>query len=105
MVKHILSAFLILILAVSFSTVTFAQGQAKTEAKKVDKKEMKAEKTSGPLKSVSCPPECGFMCKSHDEKELSSIMKNHAKKSHNMTMTDKEVKGMMKAEEAAGSYK
>lgn len=100
MIKQIFAAFLVLILAVSFSTATFAQDQTKMDAKKEDKKEIKKEdKAIGTLKSVACNPECGFMCRSHDEKELTSIIKNHAKKAHNMAMSDKQVKDMMKADQ------
>lgn len=50
------------------------------------------------LKEVSCDPKCGFSVKSHDEKEIIEIVKQHAKKSHNMTVSDKEIMGMMKEE-------
>ena len=105
MVKQIFAALFVLILAVSFSTVTFAQEQTKTDAQKVDKKEIKTDKVASRLKSVTCPPDCGFMCRSHDEKELTTIVKAHAKKAHNMSYSDKEIKGMMKIEDTAGSYK
>lgn len=32
------------------------------------------------LKEVSCDPKCGFSVKSHDEKEIMDIVKQHAKK-------------------------
>jgi predicted small metal-binding protein len=48
------------------------------------------------LKQVECDPKCGFLIRSHDEKEVIEIAKEHAKKSHNMTITDKEIKAMMK---------
>ena len=48
------------------------------------------------LKKVECDPKCGFLVQSHDEKEVVEIAKQHAKKSHNMTITEKDVKGMMK---------
>jgi predicted small metal-binding protein len=50
------------------------------------------------LKSVSCAPDCGFMVRSHDEKELTAIVTEHAKKAHNKMITEKEVKAMMKTE-------
>lgn len=50
------------------------------------------------LKTVSCAPECGFMVRSHDEKELSAIVIDHAKKYHNKVMTEKDVKAMTKSE-------
>ena len=48
------------------------------------------------LKKVECEPKCGFMIRSHDEKEVIKIAIEHAKKSHNMTITEKEIKAMMK---------
>lgn len=57
-----------------------------------------AKATKDGLKSVSCAPECGFMVRSHDEQELSAIVIEHAKKHHNKTVTEKDVKGMMKTE-------
>lgn len=48
------------------------------------------------LKKVECDPKCGFMIRSHDEKEIIELAMQHAKKSHNMTITEKEIKGMMK---------
>ena len=50
------------------------------------------------LKSVSCDPECGFMIRSHDEKELGAIVIEHAKTQHGKTITEKDVKGIMKSE-------
>lgn len=48
------------------------------------------------LKQVSCDPECGFMIRSHDEKELTNIVKMHTKNAHNMNITDKDVQDRMK---------
>ena len=50
------------------------------------------------LKSVSCAPECGFMVRSHDEKELTAIVIEHSKKQHNKVLTEKDVKAVMKTE-------
>ena len=103
MLKRIWGAFFVLMLALSFSTFTFAQDAATQEVKKdeVKKVEKKAEtatemKAAAPLKSVSCDPTCGFMCQSHDEKELLSIVKTHAKSMHKMEMTDAKIKELMK---------
>jgi len=49
------------------------------------------------LRQLVCPPECGFMVRSHDEKEIIEMAKQHAKKSHKMTMTDKELKDMIRS--------
>lgn len=50
----------------------------------------------GALKMLECPPECGFMVRSHDEKELYDMAKQHAKNIHKMKMSDKELKEMIK---------
>jgi predicted small metal-binding protein len=61
---------------------------------KVDKKEMMimAEK----LKKLECDPKCGFAVQSHDEKEIVEIAVQHAKKLHNMKITEKDAKEMIK---------
>lgn len=87
MARSIVSAVLVMLVACS----TFALAQ--DAPKKETPKEQKAA-----LKSVSCDPECGFMCRSHDEAELTAIVINHAKQAHNKTMTEADVKGMMKTE-------
>jgi len=89
MFPKVVVAILVVLLSVAIVAPTFAQ-----EAKKETKKEQKA----APLKSVSCDPSCGFMVRSHDEKELTSIVKMHAKKAHKMDMTDKQIHDMMKTE-------
>ena len=101
--KRIFLALFLVVLALSFSLATFAQDAAKQEAKKEDKKmEMKKDESmAGPLKSVSCDATCGFMVRSHSEKEIISMVKTHAKMAHKMTMTDAKIKEMMKTEEAA----
>jgi predicted small metal-binding protein len=90
MLHKITAGLVVVALAFAFATATFAQ----------DKQETKKEQKTTVLKSVSCDPSCGFMCRSHDEKELSAIIKTHAKKAHKMDMTDKQVKDMMKTEDA-----
>ncbi len=47
------------------------------------------------LKKVECDPKCGFMIKSHDEKEIIKIALEHAKKFHEMDITEKDIKNMM----------
>ncbi|MGV8056911.1 MAG: DUF1059 domain-containing protein [Smithellaceae bacterium] len=49
------------------------------------------------LKKIECAPACGFTVQSHDEKELIDITKQHAKKYHDKTVTDEDVKKMMKS--------
>ena len=98
--KRLFCGLLILALFLSFSALA-QEKTAPPEAKKTDKMEMsKPEAKMGPLKSVTCDPACGFMVRSHSEKELISMVKMHAKKMHNKTVTDKDVKEMMKSEEA-----
>lgn len=91
MVHKFTAGILVVVLALAFATAAFAQ-----DATKSAKKDHKTVT----LKSVSCAPECGFMCRSHDEKELTSIVKTHAKKVHNKDVTDKDVQAMMKTEDA-----
>jgi len=48
------------------------------------------------LKKIECGPTCGFMVRSHDEKELVQIALEHGKKFHkDMTITEKDVKAMV----------
>ena len=107
MVRRIWTAFFVLLLAVVFSTLTFSQEKQemkKDDMKKesaVDMKKMDKDKSDnemGPLKSISCNDACGFMVRSRSEKEVMSIMKSHAKKTHKMEMTEKQMKDMMKTE-------
>ena len=44
------------------------------------------------LMKVECDPECGFMVRDHDEKELIEMVKRHSKKFHDKEMTDKEIR-------------
>lgn len=48
------------------------------------------------LKKVECDPKCGFAVQSHDEKEVIAFAMQHAKKAHNMDVTEKDARGMMK---------
>jgi predicted small metal-binding protein len=50
----------------------------------------------GDLKKIECDPKCGFMVQSHEEKELVDVAKEHVKKYHNKTVTDEDVKKMIK---------
>lgn len=62
-----------------------------------------AGKNATVLKSVSCAPECGFMCRTHDEKELIRIVKAHAKEAHGKELTDAQIKEMAKTVKPKGS--
>jgi predicted small metal-binding protein len=48
------------------------------------------------LKKVECDPKCGFLIRSHDEKEIVDVTIQHVKKAHSKDVTEKEVRGMMK---------
>lgn len=48
------------------------------------------------LKEIDCDPECGFMIKSHDEKEVIMVAKEHAKSKHDMDVSDKDMQKKMK---------
>ncbi|RJQ14730.1 MAG: DUF1059 domain-containing protein [Nitrospiraceae bacterium] len=48
------------------------------------------------LKKVECEPTCGFMIRSHDEKELIELVRQHAEKMHKMKVTDKDIREKMK---------
>ena len=47
------------------------------------------------LKKIECDSTCGFMVRSHDEKELVEIAMQHAKKFHDMTVTEKDARAMI----------
>ncbi len=51
----------------------------------------------GNLKKIECDPACGFMVRSHNEKELIELVKRHAKKSHNKSVSEKDIRDKMKA--------
>ena len=48
------------------------------------------------LKQLECDPKCGFLIRSHNEKEIVEIAIQHAKKAHSMTVTEKDARGMLK---------
>ena len=103
MYKRLFMTMLVIVVAIAFATPTFAQESTHQGMKKDEKMEMtKAEKTMGPLKSISCDPGCGFSIQSRDEKEIFSVVKNHVKKVHHMDITEKKAKEMMKTVEGSG---
>jgi predicted small metal-binding protein len=65
------------------------------------KEVIKPEPPKTGLKSVSCTPDCGFMVRSHDDSEIIQIVTDHSRKAHNKTITEKEVRGLMKSEPPA----
>ena len=72
----------------------FGLSSEKPVKTRVGKKEMMimAEK----LKKLECDPKCGFAVQSHDEKEIVEIAVRHAEKLHNMKITEKDAKEMIK---------
>lgn len=48
------------------------------------------------MAEIDCSPECGFMVRSHDEKEAIQIAKQHAKEIHHENHTDDDMKKYMK---------
>ena len=84
--KYIISAIMLIVLSVTFSIAAPKQEKSKKEGSKSEM--TKSSKETGALKSVTCQPECGFCVKSRNEKELVSIVKNHAKKIHKMDLSD-----------------
>ncbi|HTK81076.1 MAG TPA: hypothetical protein VL633_02195 [Bacteroidota bacterium] len=57
------------------------------------------QEMSGSLQSATCDI-CGFMVRSHNEKEIASIMKTHQKKYHHKTVSDKDVKDMIRNDQS-----
>lgn len=49
------------------------------------------------FKKISCDPSCGFEVKSRDEGELITIVKQHAKKFHDMDISDTDVRKRMQS--------
>lgn len=51
----------------------------------------------GTMKMIECDPKCGFMVRSHNEKEVMDMGMTHAKTQHpDMNTTEEQMKGMMK---------
>jgi predicted small metal-binding protein len=49
------------------------------------------------LTSIECDPECGFMVRSHDRKEVMDTARSHVKMKHGMDVSDNDLKKKMKA--------
>ena len=50
------------------------------------------------LKQIKCDDICGFLVRSHDEKELLDIVRIHAKTAHKMEVSDADLKARMTTE-------
>jgi predicted small metal-binding protein len=48
------------------------------------------------LKMLECPSPCSFSIRSHDEKEIIEMAMQHAQKKHNMTVTEQDLRQMIK---------
>ncbi len=48
------------------------------------------------LKKIECPSPCNFSVRSHDEKEIVELTLQHAKKIHNQTMAEQDVRKMIR---------
>ena len=48
------------------------------------------------MKKIECPSPCNFSVKSHDEQEIVEMVKQHAKRIHNMEISEKEIQVMIK---------
>jgi len=48
------------------------------------------------LKKIECDPGCGFLVRSHDEREIIDITKSHVKKQHKKDVTDDDLRPMIK---------
>jgi predicted small metal-binding protein len=101
--KTVFTAILAVLLVLAFSTVTFAQDKTDMQGKKTEMKGMMKDKMNkagemgkSGLMSFSCDPACGFSVRSHDEAEIISMVKEHAKTHHNMEMTDAQIKEKIK---------
>lgn len=53
---------------------------------------------SGKLKAFACDPSCGFEVKDHDEGELKEFVKDHAEKTHEMSISDEYIEENMREE-------
>lgn len=112
MIRRLSAILVAVVLALVFSTISFAQDTTKAAPVKEGKSEMakpemakpemgKGEMSKAAMYTVTCDPACGFMVRSHDQKEVVDITIKHAKRAHNKKVTEKDVKGMMKTEETA----
>lgn len=104
----------IAVLMLGWTSVSIAQ-DAKKDVKKDAKPAVTETKKDGKapandpkkqakpktMKYVGCSqPGCGFWAKSSSSKELKGIMKRHAKRHHKIELTDKQLKEMIKKQEA-----
>ncbi|HUN65651.1 MAG TPA: DUF1059 domain-containing protein [Bacteroidota bacterium] len=97
MLKRLVGSILVAVLALTCAGFA-APRQDAMQGNAMQKSEMKAspKEMSKELKEVQCDPSCGFMMRSHDEKEIIDATIKHAQKAHNKKITAKDVRAMMK---------
>jgi predicted small metal-binding protein len=44
------------------------------------------------MKKIDCDPNCGFMVRSSDEKELIEVIIQHFKRTHNIALSERDAK-------------
>lgn len=104
--KPLLAILTALFLLAAGTTASFAQDAAKKQMEhpaKAGEKMMKGKTEAGPLKTLSCGPDCGFSISTRDDKELVSVVQAHVKAHHNMEVTAEDV--MKKATTHEGGKK
>jgi predicted small metal-binding protein len=50
---------------------------------------------NGELKQIQCDDKCGFLVRSHDEREVLKIARQHIKEQHNMTPDEADLKARL----------
>jgi predicted small metal-binding protein len=55
-----------------------------------------APAAKAPMYTAACPDPCSFSVSSHDKAEVVAVLQEHAKKGHNMTLSDKDAEAMVK---------
>ena len=80
------------------SILDYGLGNTKSLANALEKIQTKYEWIRKPkqLKRIECDSKCGFMIRSHNEKEIIEIAKQHSKKVHKINVSDAEFKKIMK---------
>ncbi|MES2154388.1 MAG: DUF1059 domain-containing protein [bacterium] len=51
--------------------------------------------THQPLRAISCAPECGFLIRSHNDKEVMAAAVAHARTAHGRTFSEADARKMM----------
>lgn len=95
-----LKKLVVVLMVFTFTAAGFSVAVSQEHAKMPQSKPpAKTDATLGPLKSLSCGSPCDFAITSRDESEIVAVAKDHIKKHHNMSPSDKEIKEMIKPEQ------